>query len=55
MDAGVRKDLDLQVVSPVEQFGPLPEKSVWPYIYRLLGDLIERHRSTIVSPTTAAA
>ena len=38
VDAGLRKDLDLQVVSPVEQFGPLPEKSIWPSIYRLLGE-----------------
>ena len=86
VDAGQRKDLDLRVVSPVEQFGsplaprgrgaggegerqpphprplspegrgeedreqfgPLPEKSVWPSIYRLLGDEIRKHRSTIV-------
>jgi len=48
VDAGLRKDLDLCVVSPVEQFGPLPEKSVWPSIYRLLGEEIRRHRSTIV-------
>jgi ATP-dependent Lhr-like helicase len=48
VDAGVRKDLDLRVVSPVEQFGPLPERSVWPSIYRLLGDEIRRHRSTII-------
>ena len=48
VDAGLRKDLDLRVVSPVEQFGPLPEKSIWPSIYRLLGDEIRRHRSTIV-------
>jgi ATP-dependent Lhr-like helicase len=48
IDAGLRKDLDLRVVSPVEQFGPLPEQSVWPSIYRLLGDEIRRHRSTIV-------
>jgi ATP-dependent Lhr-like helicase len=48
IDAGLRKDLDLRVVSPVEQFGPLPEKSVWPSIYRLIGDEIRRHRSTIV-------
>ena len=48
MDAGLRKDLDLRVVSPVEAFGPIPEGSVWPSIYRLLGDLIREHRSTIV-------
>lgn len=48
VDAGLRKDLDLRVVSPVEQFGLLPEKSIWPSIYRLLGDEIRRHRSTIV-------
>jgi ATP-dependent Lhr-like helicase len=48
VDAGLRKDLDLRVVSPVEQFGPLPEKSIWPSIYRLIGDEIGRHRSTIV-------
>src|SRR5436305_5563178 len=28
VDAGQRKGLDLRVVSPVDQFGPLPEKSV---------------------------
>lgn len=48
IDAGQRKQLDLQVVSPVEQFGPLPEKSVWPSIYQYLRDEIGRHRSTLV-------
>jgi ATP-dependent helicase Lhr and Lhr-like helicase len=48
VDAGLRKDLDLRVVHPVEMFGPLPEKSVWPSIYRLLGEHIREHRSTIV-------
>jgi ATP-dependent Lhr-like helicase len=48
VDAGLRKDLDLRVVSPVEHFGPLPEKSIWPSIYRLLGDEIRRHHSTLV-------
>jgi ATP-dependent Lhr-like helicase len=48
VDAGLRKDLDLRVVNPVEQFGPLPDKSVWPSIYRLLGEQIRDHRSTIV-------
>ncbi len=48
VDAGLRKDLDLLVVNPVEQFGPLPERSIWPSIYRLLGDEIRQHRSTLV-------
>jgi ATP-dependent Lhr-like helicase len=48
VDAGQRKQLDLRIVSPVDQFGPLPEKSVWPSIYQLLRDEIGRHRSTIV-------
>jgi ATP-dependent Lhr-like helicase len=48
IDAGQRKELDLQVVNPVDQFGPLPEQSVWPSIYRLLRDEIGRHRSTLI-------
>jgi len=48
VDAGFRKDLDLRVISPVPDFGPLPEKSIWPSIYRLLGEEIRAHRSTIV-------
>jgi ATP-dependent Lhr-like helicase len=48
VDAGLRKNLDLQVVSPVEHFGPLPEKSIWPAIYRRLADAIRGHRSTII-------
>src|SRR5262249_44566005 len=48
IDAGLRKDLDLKVVSPVDQFGALPERSVWPSIYRLLAREIHTHRSTIV-------
>jgi ATP-dependent helicase Lhr and Lhr-like helicase len=48
VDAGLRKDLDLKVISPVDQFGPLPEKTIWPSIYRLLSKQIRAHRSTIV-------
>lgn len=48
IDAGLRKNLDLQVISPVEQFGPLPEKSIWPSIYRRLAQEIRNHRTTIV-------
>ncbi len=48
VDAGLRKNLDLQIVSPVEQFGPLPEKSIWPAINRRLAEEIRQHRSTII-------
>src|SRR6202023_2377205 len=48
VDAGLRKNLDLRVISPVEHFGPLPEKSVWPSIYRLLQEQIRTHRSTLI-------
>lgn len=48
VDAGIRKDLDLEVRCPVEQFGALPEPSVWPSIYRLLFEQVQQHRSTIV-------
>lgn len=48
VDAGQRKKLDLQVVSPVERFGPLPEKTIWPSIYRYLYDQITQHRSTLI-------
>lgn len=48
IDAGLRKNLDLGILSPVEQFGPLPEHSIWPSIYRLLGEQVRSHRSTIV-------
>ena len=48
LDAGRRKSLDLSVVHPVEAFGPLPEKSVWPSIYRLLRSCTESHISTLI-------
>src|SRR6185436_19651611 len=64
VDAGLRKDMDLRVISPIEAPSPqplspaagergrgegaLPDKSIWPSIYRLLGNEIRRHRSTIV-------
>lgn len=48
IDAGQRKQLDLQVISPVERFGPLAEKSIWPSIYRYLHEQITNHRSTII-------
>jgi ATP-dependent helicase Lhr and Lhr-like helicase len=48
VDGGLRKDLDLQVVMPVERFGALPERTIWPSIYRLLHTEVCRHRSTLI-------
>ena len=70
VDAGVRKQLELEVVVPVEDMGELgkplvrddgtpvmhgdasgdPEvrSSIWPAVYPVLLDLIERHTSTLV-------
>ena len=48
IDGGLRKDVDLGLLSPVEAFGPLPEHTIWPAIYRLLQKLIADHTSTLV-------
>lgn len=48
IDAGMQKKIDIRVVHPCEAFGPLPEKSIWPSIYRLLREQIETHSSTLV-------
>jgi ATP-dependent Lhr-like helicase len=48
VDAGRRKDLDLQVVAPVPDLGQLPGDSVWPEAHTLLLEWIRQHRSTLV-------
>jgi ATP-dependent Lhr-like helicase len=48
VDAGIRRDLDVRVLCPVEQFGPNAERSVWPAIYRVLAEEVRGHRSTII-------
>ena len=48
VDAGRRKDLDLEVSSPFDRAGPRPEGSIWPAIERQLLGLIRDHRSTII-------
>ena len=53
VDAGVRKELDIEVLSPVEDMTDLPvdEESgptIWPAIYDRLLELIEAHRSTLI-------
>ena len=49
VDAGRRKELDLEVIAPVRAApGRRPPGSIWPAIERRLLDLIRPHRSTIV-------
>src|SRR5204862_7195934 len=55
VDAGVAKQLDLQVVVPVEDMRELAVSgaepgvnSIWPSIYPALLELVREHRSTIV-------
>jgi ATP-dependent Lhr-like helicase len=58
VDAGMRKDLDLVVISPVEDMNDLPREedgspsngtpSIWPAIYEQLLTLIDSHRSTLI-------
>ncbi|MDX6504638.1 MAG: ATP-dependent helicase Lhr and Lhr-like helicase, partial [Gaiellaceae bacterium] len=51
VDAGHRKELDLQVVMPLEDM-TVPEEgsfnSIWPSIYPQILELVRAHRSTIV-------
>ena len=63
VDAGVRKQLELQVTVPIEDMGaigqrPMPtdegtldpeaRTSIWPAIHPVLLDLIREHRSTLI-------
>ncbi len=48
VDTGQRKQLDLAIELPVDDFSGLPEKTIWPAIYRRLLELIDQHRSTLV-------
>jgi ATP-dependent Lhr-like helicase len=48
VDCGQRKDLDIQVISPVENFSDLPDATVWPMVIEQLYQLICDHRTTLV-------
>ncbi|MBV8395691.1 MAG: DEAD/DEAH box helicase, partial [Actinobacteria bacterium] len=49
VDAGTRKELDLQVVVPLEDMRePGETNSIWPSVYPEILELVEQHRSTIV-------
>ncbi len=58
VDAGVRKQLDVEVVVPVDDMGDLatvddpqtgpPRRSIWPAIHPRLLELVQAHRSTLI-------
>src|SRR5438067_2428482 len=54
VDAGIAKELDLQVVVPLEDMrepgtgSEGPQQSIWPSIYPELLRLVQEHRSTIL-------
>ena len=49
VDAGTRKDLDLEVVVPLDDMRePTEAGSIWPSIYPAILELVKEHRSTIV-------
>jgi len=48
VDCGMKKDMDVKVISPVADFSDLPESTVWPAVYKQLYDLILCHKTTLV-------
>ena len=49
VDAGVRKQLDIEVVVPVDDMSDLGEaRSLWPSIHPKLLELVMTHRSTLI-------
>jgi len=48
IDCGQKKETDLQIVSAVEDFGNLPDASVWPPLTEKLYELILQHRTTLI-------
>jgi ATP-dependent Lhr-like helicase len=48
VDAGQRKELDLEVLVPFDRAGPQAAGTVWPAIEERLRGLVRAHRSTIV-------
>ena len=48
VDAHYRKDIDLRIVSPVDDFRDLPGDSVWPAVIPQVLELIRQHKTTLV-------
>ncbi len=48
IDAGARKEMDVQVLSPVPDFANLPGESAWTEVYPQLTELIRAHNTTLI-------
>jgi len=48
VDCGQRREMDVRVISPIAEYGDLPEGSIWPAVHEKLYELILAHRSTLV-------
>ncbi|MDZ7343533.1 MAG: DEAD/DEAH box helicase, partial [candidate division KSB1 bacterium] len=48
IDCGQKKDADLKIIGAVEDYGNLPDGSIWPAITEKLYELIQQHRTTLI-------
>jgi ATP-dependent helicase Lhr and Lhr-like helicase len=48
VDTGYRKPLELEVVTPVEDFRNLPAGTIWPHVIPQVLAEVMRHRSTLI-------
>jgi ATP-dependent Lhr-like helicase len=48
IDCGQKKEVDLKIISAVENYGNLPDESIWPAITEKLYGLIQQHRTTLI-------
>jgi ATP-dependent Lhr-like helicase len=48
VDAGFTRDLDLQVISPVDDFLTAPSDTIWEAALQQIAELVQAHRTTLV-------
>src|SRR5438105_6363828 len=48
VDAGFARDLDLQVIAPVDDFLTTPSDTIWEAALQQIAELVQAHRTTLV-------
>src|SRR5881296_2955537 len=48
VDAGFARDLDLQVIAPVDDFLTAPSDTIWEAALQQIAELVQAHRTTLV-------